>query len=39
VREVAFGLWFVGTAQVNPVFHSRLPPELDAISRRLAALI
>ena len=39
VREVAFGLWFVGTAQVNPVFHERLPRELDAISRSLATLL
>jgi len=39
VREVAFGLWFVGTAQVNPVFHERMPRELDAIGRSLAALL
>ncbi|MFC0434239.1 phosphotransferase enzyme family protein [Kutzneria buriramensis] len=39
VREVAFGLWFVGTAQVNPVFHSRLPRELAGIERSLATLL
>jgi Ser/Thr protein kinase RdoA (MazF antagonist) len=38
VREVAFGLWFVGTAQVNPVFRDRLPQELAAIGRSLVVL-
>jgi Ser/Thr protein kinase RdoA (MazF antagonist) len=38
VREVAFGLWFVGTAQVNPVFHDRLPKVLAAIGRSLEVL-
>lgn len=38
VREVAFGLWFVGTARVNPAFRDRLDRELAGIRRRLAAL-
>ncbi|MFI9381307.1 hypothetical protein [Kutzneria sp. NPDC052558] len=38
VREVAFGLWFAGTAQANPVFHDRLGHEFAAIRRRLATL-
>lgn len=38
VREVAFGLWFVGTAQVNPAFRDRLPEELAAIGKSLATL-
>jgi Ser/Thr protein kinase RdoA (MazF antagonist) len=38
VREVAFGLWFVGTAQVNPVFRDRLPKVLGAVGRSLAVL-
>jgi len=38
VREVAFGLWFVGTAQVNPVFRDRLPKVLGAIGRSLEVL-
>jgi Ser/Thr protein kinase RdoA (MazF antagonist) len=38
VREVAFGLWFVGTAQVNPAFQDRLPQELGRISKSLDAL-
>lgn len=39
VREVAFGLWFTGTAQVNPVFRDALDRELTAVQRRRAALI
>ncbi|SDM68417.1 phosphotransferase enzyme family protein [Allokutzneria albata] len=39
VREVAFGLWFVGTAQVNPVFRDRLPRTLDGIRRSLAVVL
>jgi Ser/Thr protein kinase RdoA (MazF antagonist) len=38
VREVAFGLWFVGTAQVNPVFSDRLHKTLGGIARSLDAL-
>jgi Ser/Thr protein kinase RdoA (MazF antagonist) len=38
VREVAFGLWFVGTAQVNPVFRDRLHNVLRAIARSLDKL-
>jgi Ser/Thr protein kinase RdoA (MazF antagonist) len=38
LREVAFGLWFVGTAQVNPVFRDRLHNVLGAIARSLDAL-
>jgi Ser/Thr protein kinase RdoA (MazF antagonist) len=38
VREVAFGLWFVGTAQINPVFRDRLPKTLGAIERSLGVL-
>jgi Ser/Thr protein kinase RdoA (MazF antagonist) len=38
IREVAFGLWFVGTAQVNPTFRDRVPKVLAGIARSLAAL-
>ena len=38
VREVAFGLWFVGTAQVNPVFRDRLHTVQGGIARSLNAL-
>jgi Ser/Thr protein kinase RdoA (MazF antagonist) len=38
VREVAFGLWFAGTAQVNPDFRERLDTVLGAIARSLDAL-
>ncbi|TWP53780.1 phosphotransferase [Lentzea tibetensis] len=38
IREVAFGLWFVGTAQTNPVFQDKLPRELGAIRRSLETL-
>jgi Ser/Thr protein kinase RdoA (MazF antagonist) len=38
VREVAFGLWFAGTAQVNPVFSARLHRTLGGIARSLDAL-
>jgi Ser/Thr protein kinase RdoA (MazF antagonist) len=38
VREVAFGLWFVGTAQVNPAFQDRLPNVLGGIATSLQAL-
>ncbi|MFC0545916.1 phosphotransferase [Kutzneria chonburiensis] len=39
IREVEFGLWFAGTAQVNPVFSDALDRELTAVQRRLAALL
>jgi len=38
-REVAFGLWFVGTAQVNPLFRDNLEREVVAISRSLDTLL
>jgi Ser/Thr protein kinase RdoA (MazF antagonist) len=38
-REVAFGLWFVGTAQVNPAFRDGLDGELAAIARSLDTLL
>lgn len=38
-REVAFGLWFVGTAQVNPSFRDHLDDELAAITRSLETLL
>lgn len=37
-REVAFGLWFVGTAQVNPAFRDGLDHQLAAITKSLDAL-
>ena len=39
VREVAFGLWFVGTAQVNSMFRDHLDRELAAIGRSLDTLL
>jgi Ser/Thr protein kinase RdoA (MazF antagonist) len=38
-REVAFGLWFVGTAQINPSFRDHLDHELAAITRSLDTLL
>ncbi len=38
-REVAFGLWFVGTAQVNPTFRDHLDGEVVAISHSLDVLL
>ena len=38
-REVAFGLWFAGTAQVNPAFQTDLPQVLANIGRSLDALL
>ena len=38
-REVAFGLWFTGTAQVNPVFRAELDQVQADISRSLATLL
>jgi Ser/Thr protein kinase RdoA (MazF antagonist) len=37
-REVAFGLWFVGTARANPRFRDKLDDELAAIRRSLDTL-
>jgi Ser/Thr protein kinase RdoA (MazF antagonist) len=37
-REVAFGLWFVGTAQVNPAFRNTLDRQLAVIAKSLDAL-
>jgi Ser/Thr protein kinase RdoA (MazF antagonist) len=37
-REVAFGLWYAGTAQVNPAFRDGLDHQLAAITRSLDAL-
>lgn len=38
-REVAFGLWFAGTAQVNPVFRDHLDQELAFIADSLNTLL
>ncbi|HEX7269472.1 MAG TPA: phosphotransferase [Streptosporangiaceae bacterium] len=38
-RDVAFGLWFAGTAQVNPVFRADLDQVLRNIGRSLDALL
>jgi len=38
-REVAFGLWFTGTAQVNPVFRAELDQMQDDIGRSLDTLL
>jgi Ser/Thr protein kinase RdoA (MazF antagonist) len=38
-REVAVGLWFTGTAQVNPVFHAELDQVQQEIGRSLDALL
>jgi Ser/Thr protein kinase RdoA (MazF antagonist) len=38
-RDVAFGLWFAGTAQVNPAFQTDLPQVLANIGRSLDALL
>jgi len=38
-REVAFGLWFAGTAEVNPVFRADLSQVLGNISHSLDALL
>lgn len=39
VREVAFGLWFAGTAEVNPVFRDQLDDELAGTTRSLGTLL
>ena len=38
-REVAFGLWFTGTAQVNPVFRAELDQVQGEIGRSLDILL
>jgi len=38
-RDVAFGLWFVGTAQTNPVFRADLDQVLGDVSYSLDALL
>ena len=38
-RDVAFGLWFTGTAQVNPAFRADLDQVLDSIARSLDTLL
>lgn len=38
-REVAFGLWFAGTGEVNPAFHADLPQVLGNLGRSLDALL
>jgi Ser/Thr protein kinase RdoA (MazF antagonist) len=38
-REVAFGLWYAGTAQVNPAFQADLPQVLGYIGHSLDTLI
>ena len=38
-REVAFGLWFAGTAEVNPAFRADLAQVLGNISHSLDALL
>jgi len=35
---VAFGLWFTGTAQVNPAFHAELGQVQEDICRSLDTL-
>jgi Ser/Thr protein kinase RdoA (MazF antagonist) len=37
-RDVAFGLWFTGTAQVNPAFRAELDEVQQSISRSLDTL-
>jgi Ser/Thr protein kinase RdoA (MazF antagonist) len=38
-REVAFGLWFTGTAQVNPVFRADVDEVQADIGRSLDTLL
>lgn len=38
-REVAFGLWFAGTARVNPAFAADLDDVLDAVRNALRTLL
>jgi hypothetical protein len=38
-REVAFWLWFVGNAQVNPEFRDNLDREVTAIGRSLDTIL
>jgi Ser/Thr protein kinase RdoA (MazF antagonist) len=37
-REVAFGLWYAGTAQVNPRFRDRFDRTMDGIAKSLEQL-
>jgi Ser/Thr protein kinase RdoA (MazF antagonist) len=39
IWEVAVGLWFAGTAQVNPVFRDQLDQELAGTARSLKLLL
>jgi Ser/Thr protein kinase RdoA (MazF antagonist) len=38
-REVAFGLWYAGTAEVNPAFRADLPEVLGDIGHSLDTLL
>jgi len=38
-REVAFGLWYTGTARVNPVFRADLHEVQEDIGRSLDTLL
>jgi Ser/Thr protein kinase RdoA (MazF antagonist) len=38
-REVAFGLWYAGTAEVNPAFHADLSQMLEDIGHSLDTLL
>jgi Ser/Thr protein kinase RdoA (MazF antagonist) len=38
-RDVAFGLWFVGMAQVNPAFADDLDTVMNSVRRRLERLL
>jgi hypothetical protein len=38
-REVAFGLWYAGTAEVNPAFHADLSQVLENIGHSLDTLL
>jgi Ser/Thr protein kinase RdoA (MazF antagonist) len=38
-REVAFGLWFIGTARVNPEFRAQLDEELGFVGSSLDRLL
>jgi len=38
-REVLFGLWFTGNAQVNPLFHANLDQVHTGIGRKLDTLL
>jgi hypothetical protein len=38
-RDVAFGLWFAGNAQVSPAFRADLDEVLASVGRSLDALL